>query len=49
MRFVDVKNDVAFHKVFGSQHSSDVLISFLNAVLLLGEGEKVVDVKIENP
>ncbi len=49
MEFVDVKNDVAFHKVFGSETRKDALISFLNAVLLLGNNRKVVDVEILNP
>ena len=33
MRFIDIKNDVAFRKIFGNQKKSIVLISFLNAVL----------------
>lgn len=49
MRFVDVKNDVAFHKIFGNAQKTVSLISFLNAVMRL-EGEKqVVEVVIENP
>jgi predicted transposase/invertase (TIGR01784 family) len=49
MKFVDVKNDVAFHKVFGSAHKTITLISFLNAVLLLEGEERIVSVVIENP
>ncbi len=49
MKFVDVKNDVAFRKIFGSETRKEVLISFLNAVLLLQNGNKVVDVEILNP
>ncbi|MEW6609955.1 MAG: PD-(D/E)XK nuclease family transposase, partial [bacterium] len=33
MRFLDVKTDYAFKKVFGSQGSKDILISFLNSVI----------------
>jgi len=33
MRFLDVKTDFAFKKVFGSEDSTDILIDFLNAVL----------------
>ena len=33
MRFLDVKTDFAFKKVFGSQQSKPVLIDFLNAML----------------
>jgi hypothetical protein len=33
MRFLDVKTDFAFKKVFGSEQSTAILIDFLNAVL----------------
>lgn len=33
MRFVDVKNDVAFRKIFGDENKKVILISILNAVL----------------
>ena len=49
MRFVDVKNDIAFHKIFGNANQTICLISFLNAVLQLEEGRRVVSVTIENP
>ena len=35
MRFVDPKNDVAFKKIFGDSGKTEILISFLNAVLEL--------------
>jgi predicted transposase/invertase (TIGR01784 family) len=35
MRFVDPKNDVAFRKIFGDSRKTEILISFLNAVLEL--------------
>ncbi len=31
MSFIDVRTDFAFKKVFGSEESKDILISFLNA------------------
>lgn len=34
VKFVDVKNDVALHKIFGNAHKSVTLISFLNAAAL---------------
>lgn len=49
MKFVDVKNDVAFHKIFGNANKSITLISFLNAVLSLEGNRRVVSVTIENP
>ena len=33
MRFFDIKTDYAFKKVFGSENSKDILLSFLNALL----------------
>jgi hypothetical protein len=33
MKFLDVKTDFAFKKVFGSTDSKDILISFLNSVI----------------
>ncbi|MFH1860512.1 MAG: Rpn family recombination-promoting nuclease/putative transposase [bacterium] len=49
MQFLDVKTDYAFKKVFGSDESKDILISFLNAVIDFGEGEEIVDLTIVNP
>jgi predicted transposase/invertase (TIGR01784 family) len=49
MKFVDVKNDVAFRKIFGNENRKEVLISFLNAVLLLNKNHKIVDVDILTP
>ncbi len=49
MKFVDVKNDVAFRKIFGNDKKTEIIISFLNAVLRLPKGKKIVSVKIENP
>jgi hypothetical protein len=41
MRFLDVKTDYAFKRVFGSEGSQPVLISFLNAILEY-EGEQAI-------
>lgn len=49
MKFVDIKNDVAFRKIFGNENRKEVLISFLNAVLLLKENNSIVDVTILTP
>jgi hypothetical protein len=49
MKFVDVKNDFAFHKIFGNANKTVTLISFLNAVLDLDGGRRVASVTIENP
>ena len=35
MKFVDPKNDIAFKKIFGDSNKTEILISFLNAVLEL--------------
>jgi hypothetical protein len=43
MKFVDVKNDVAFRKIFGNENKKVILISFLNAVLGLEGQSRVKD------
>lgn len=49
MKFADVKNDIAFRKIFGSENKKEVLISFLNAILDFEEKHKITDVSILNP
>jgi predicted transposase/invertase (TIGR01784 family) len=49
MKFADVKNDIAFRKIFGNENKKEVLISFLNAVLDFKEKHKIIDVTILNP
>ena len=49
MKFVDIKNDIAFRKIFGNENRKEVLISFLNAILLLEDNRKIVDVDILTP
>ncbi|MCU0389933.1 MAG: Rpn family recombination-promoting nuclease/putative transposase [Thermoflexibacter sp.] len=49
MEFADVKNDIAFRKIFGNDNRKETLISFLNAVLAFRGKQKIVEVKIINP
>ncbi|MCX6277761.1 MAG: Rpn family recombination-promoting nuclease/putative transposase [Bacteroidetes bacterium] len=49
MKFVDIKNDVAFRKIFGNENKKEILISFLNAVLELPKGKKIEKIEIKNP
>ena len=49
MKFADVKNDIAFRKIFGNENKKEVLISFLNAVLDFEDKHKITDVTILNP
>ncbi len=49
MRFVDVKSDIAFKKIFGNEHKKEILISFLNAVLDLRGDREIGDIEILNP
>lgn len=49
MRFLDVKTDYAFKKVFGSEESKDILISFLNAVIDFADNVKISDLTIVDP
>ncbi len=47
--FVDVKNDIAFRKIFGNEKKTKSLISFLNAVLKLEGNRQISEVTIANP
>ncbi len=48
MRFINPKTDIAFKKIFGSEQSKDILISFLNSMLY--DSQPVIeDLEILNP
>lgn len=48
MKFISPKVDYAFKKIFGSEQSQDILISFLNAIVY--RGEKIIQsLTIINP
>ena len=49
MRFLDIKTDFAFKKVFGSSDSKDILISFLNAIIDFENNRKIQDLTIVDP
>jgi len=44
MDFADVKNDIAFRKIFGNEQKPAPLISFINAALQLEGDHRVVSV-----
>ena len=48
MTFINPKTDFAFKKIFGSEQSKDILISFLNALLYDGN-PTIEDLEILNP
>ncbi len=49
MQFADIKNDIAFRKIFGNENKKEILISFLNAVLKLKDTKRIIWVEILNP
>ena len=49
MRFLDVKTDFAFKKVFASESSKDILINFLNAVITFENNHKIKSLIIVDP
>lgn len=49
MQFADVKNDIAFRKIFGNENRKETLISFLNAVLDFQDDQRITQVTILNP
>ena len=48
MRFLDIKTDFAFKKVFGSEGSKDILLSFMNAVIHF-DGHRIENLEILDP
>ncbi len=49
MKFVDIKNDIAFRKIFGNDKKTEILISFLNAVMHLEGDNRIQSISIANP
>lgn len=49
MHFADIKNDIAFRKIFGNENKTEIIISFLNAVLKLEGMKQITWVEILNP
>jgi len=49
MRFLNPKTDFAFKKIFGSEESRDILLSFLNAILGLVHPYCIQEVHILDP
>jgi len=49
MKFLDIKTDFAFKKVFGSADSKDLLISFLNSVIEFDNQQTITDLTIVDP
>ena len=49
MKFISPRTDFAFKKIFGSEESKDILISFLNAILELEGQQEIIDLTILDP
>ncbi len=49
MTFLDPKSDIAFKKLFGDITHKNILMDFLNNILERTEGEKIVDVVMNDP
>lgn len=47
MKYLDPKNDLIFKKIFGEH--PDILMSFLNSMLPLPEGQQIVDLEYLSP
>jgi predicted transposase/invertase (TIGR01784 family) len=48
-RYLDPKNDLAFHKIFGSEKYKSIPIDFLNAVFHLTGEDTIIDLEFLNP
>jgi predicted transposase/invertase (TIGR01784 family) len=49
LKFLDPKNDVAFKKIFGTEKNKDILIHFLNDMLLFKNQKPIVDITFLKP
>ncbi len=49
MRFLNPKTDFAFKRIFGSEQSKDILLSFLNAILELKSPYRIAKLSIIDP
>lgn len=49
MKFLNPTIDLTFKKIFGTESTKDILISFLNGVLERKEGERITTVNIKDP
>jgi predicted transposase/invertase (TIGR01784 family) len=49
MRFLNPKTDFAFKRIFDSDHSKEILLSFLNAILELESPYRIADLTILDP
>ena len=47
-KFLDVRNDVAFKRIFGTEKNKDILIHFLNDMLVFKNRSPIVDVAFLN-
>lgn len=48
MRYINPKTDFAFKKIFGSEESKEILISFLNSIIY-GDKSLIDDLEIIDP
>ena len=49
MKFLDIKTDYAFKKVFGVEENKDILIEFLNSIVKFPNNNKIKDLTIIDP
>ena len=48
-RLLDPKNDVAFKRIFGTEKNKDILIHFLNDMLVFKDKKLITDVTFLKP
>ncbi len=49
IRYLDPKNDIAFKKIFGTEKNKDILIHFLNDILVKQGENRIKEVNFLNP
>ncbi len=46
-KFLDLKNDLAFKRIFGSEKNKHILIDFIDEALVLKSNEQIQEVNLQ--
>ena len=49
IKYLNPRNDIAFKKIFGTEKNKDILLHFLNDVIVTREKKKIKEITLLNP
>ena len=49
IKYLNPRNDIAFKKIFGTEKNKDILLHFLNDVIVTSEKKKIKEITLLNP